>query len=126
MAGWPCTKKVEQKDRFNLYTSVGTHRDDLIFRINEQSVRNFGSQGQQKTFLIALKLAQYRLLQEHKMVPPVLLLDDIFDKLDEHRLASIGHILDREIEGQIFVTDTSNQRLAEIFAKLIDSEVEFF
>lgn len=115
----------QPKDQVNQYTGVGIHRDDLIFTINEQSVRHFGSQGQQKTFLIALKLAQYQLLQAHTQEPPILLLDDIFDKLDEHRLASIARILDREIDGQIFVTDTSEERMKEIFAKS-DKEARFF
>ncbi len=115
----------QPRDLANQYTGVGIHRDDLPFSINEQSVRNFGSQGQQKTFVISLKLAQYRLLQAHTQEPPVLLLDDIFDKLDEHRLASIARILDREIEGQIFVTDTSLERMREIFAQS-EKAVKFF
>ena len=114
--GWLAMFQAYQpKDQVNQYSGQGTHRDDLIFTINGQSVRNFGSQGQQKTFIIALKLAQYRLLQAHTQEPPVLLLDDIFDKLDEHRLASIARILDREIEGQIFVTDTSQERMQAVF-----------
>lgn len=115
----------QPRDLANQYTGVGIHRDDLVFTINEQSVRNFGSQGQQKTFIIALKLAQYQLLQAHTQEPPILLLDDIFDKLDEHRLASIARILDREIDGQIFVTDTSEERMKEIFANG-EKEARFF
>lgn len=114
------------KDMVMQYTTKGIHRDDLIFRINEHSVRNFGSQGQQKTFIIALKLAQYRLLQQHTATPPILLLDDIFDKLDEQRLKSIANILDREIEGQIFITDTSRERLAKIFAYIKQEQITFF
>ena len=115
-----------EKDRVQQYTTGGIHRDDLIFKINEQSARNFGSQGQQKTFVIALKLAQYRLLEKQTNIAPILLLDDIFDKLDEHRLQSIANLLDRDIEGQTFITDTSYDRLASVFSKNINSEVKFF
>jgi DNA replication and repair protein RecF len=114
-----------EKDRVNLYTGQGIHRDDLVFSIDGQSVKHYGSQGQQKTFVIALKLAQYQLLQTHKGFAPIMLLDDIFDKLDEHRLGSIARMLDREISGQIFVTDTSGERLGEIFEKN-EREVRFF
>jgi len=117
-------QQYQPRDLANQYTGAGTHRDDLIFQINEQSVRNFGSQGQQKTFVIALKLAQYQLLENRTQEAPILLLDDIFDKLDEHRLASIARILDREIEGQIFVTDTSLERMQQIFANS-EKEVKF-
>ncbi|MEL6135502.1 MAG: DNA replication/repair protein RecF, partial [Bacteroidota bacterium] len=101
--GWETAlaEKLE-KDRVNQYTGVGIHRDDMAFEIDARSVRNFGSQGQQKTFIIALKLAQYTLLQEQCGLAPILLLDDIFDKLDESRLARIAQMLDEEVEGQIF------------------------
>jgi DNA replication and repair protein RecF len=124
--GWlQLLKNNQPKDQVNQYSGVGIHRDDLVFSINEASVRNFGSQGQQKTFIIALKLAQYQLLQGHTNEAPILLLDDIFDKLDENRLASIARILDREIEGQIFVTDTSIERMKEIFSHG-EKEAKFF
>lgn len=126
-AGWEASlAEKAERDRFNLYTSVGIHRDDLQFRINDQSVRNFGSQGQQKTFVIALKLAQYTLLQQHTQQHPVLLLDDIFDKLDEHRLGSIVQLMNDRIQGQIFITDTSYDRLAMAFDELGEREVRFF
>lgn len=114
------------KDRVMLYTTAGVHRDDLSFHINDQSVRNFGSQGQQKTFVIALKLAQYQLLQQRIELAPILLLDDIFDKLDEYRLQSIGRILEEEIEGQVFVTDTSTQRLKKVFQQANKDKLAFF
>jgi len=103
------------KDRVNQYTTGGVQRDELIFQIDEQSVRNYGSQGQQKTFVIALKLAQYHLLAQRTRFSPVLLLDDIFDKLDEFRLQRIANLLDQEIKGQVFITDTSYDRLASVF-----------
>ncbi|MEL6671925.1 MAG: DNA replication/repair protein RecF [Bacteroidota bacterium] len=115
-----------EKDRVNLYTTGGIHRDDLVFHINEQSVRNFGSQGQQKTFVIALKLAQYQLLHEQTGRWPLLLLDDIFDKLDETRLRQIARLLDEEIRGQIFITDTSKARLEHAFGAFGQRELRFF
>ena len=116
----------QARDRANQYTSAGIHRDDLIFTINDQPVRNFGSQGQQKTFVVALKFAQYFLLNRHTSTTPVLLLDDIFDKLDESRLVSISHLLDREIGGQVFVTDTSYERLARVFQPLSEKKAAYF
>lgn len=117
--------EAERKDRVNQNTSIGIHKDDLSFSINGSSVKNFGSQGQQKTFVIALKLAQYELLANYKKVPPLLLLDDIFDKLDEYRLQSIADLLDKKIRGQVFVTDTSLSRLQEIFQHS-QREVRYF
>lgn len=115
-AGWEAllAEKME-KDRVNQYSSGGIHRDDLVFSIDEQSVRNYGSQGQQKTFVIALKLAQYELLAREKGFAPLLLLDDLFDKLDRQRLGSIAELLMEEIQGQVFITDTSLKRLANLF-----------
>ena len=118
--------RYREKDLANQYTVAGVHRDELVFGINGQSVRNYGSQGQQKTFVIALKLAQYQLLEQHTQLPPVLLLDDIFDKLDEQRLAQIGQILDLEIKGQTFITDTSQERLAGVFSTTKETAVQFF
>ncbi len=118
-------KEKEARDLINQYTGVGSHRDDLVFQIDERSVRNFGSQGQQKTFVISLKLAQYALLQQQKEIPPILLLDDIFDKLDKYRLAKIAGILDEDIEGQIFITDTSLERMKRVFAQTLRA-VRFF
>jgi len=126
-AGWiDLLKNNRQKDQVNQYTGVGAHRDDLRFFIDEQSVRNFGSQGQQKTFIISLKLAQYQLLEKQKEVSPVLLLDDIFDKLDDQRLARIAEILDQKLRGQTFITDTSYERLAKVFDTKSSGELRFF
>jgi DNA replication and repair protein RecF len=116
----------QDKDRYNQYTSVGTHRDDLVFKIDEQSVRNFGSQGQQKTFVIALKLAQYELLAEQTGRAPLLLLDDLFDKLDQYRLGQIAGLLLEEIRGQVFITDTAHERLSNLFPAEADKPVQFF
>ncbi|MEM8900553.1 MAG: DNA replication and repair protein RecF, partial [Bacteroidota bacterium] len=113
------------KDLANQYSGTGTHRDDLIFSIDEQSARNFGSQGQQKTFIISLKLAQYQLLAERSGKKPFLLLDDIFDKLDEHRLGRIAQLLASQIPGQVFITDTTFERLQMAFGDQTDTEVQY-
>ncbi|MEO0898497.1 MAG: DNA replication/repair protein RecF [Bacteroidota bacterium] len=118
-------KEKEARDLINQYTGLGVHRDDLSFQIDQRSVRNYGSQGQQKTFVISLKLAQYALLQQQKDQPPILLLDDIFDKLDQHRLARIAGIMDEVIQGQIFITDTSLERMRQVF-KESKRDISFF
>lgn len=126
LAEWKaCFQNSESKDRALQSTSVGTHKDDLSFQINGISAKNYGSQGQQKTFVIALKFAQYQLLSQQKGIAPLLLLDDIFDKLDEKRLQTIAHILDKELQGQIFITDTSIDRFQHIFEKA-EKEVKFW
>lgn len=115
--GWiEIFEKHLSKDRALESTTVGTHKDDLLFRIHGREVKYFGSQGQQKTFVIALKLAEHAFIADKLGFPPLLLLDDIFDKLDEHRLKQIADILDKDIIGQIFITDTSYERLAAVFA----------
>ncbi|MFD0861338.1 DNA replication/repair protein RecF [Sungkyunkwania multivorans] len=98
------------KDKALQYTSVGVHKDDLNFEIEGHSVKKFGSQGQQKSFLIALKMAQFDFIKEQAGVNPILLLDDIFDKLDEHRVAQIIALVNDENFGQIFISDTHADR----------------
>jgi DNA replication and repair protein RecF len=114
------------KDRYAQRTTKGIHKDDLVFLIDGQGVRNFGSQGQQKTFAIALKLAQYEILARLKETAPILLLDDIFDKLDIHRLKAIAAILDEKVSGQVFVTDTTLERTQSVFAHVNRREVKYF
>lgn len=98
------------KDRMLQYTSVGTHKDDLDFSIKGFPVKKFASQGQQKSFLIALKLAQFDFIKRQSGVTPILLLDDIFDKLDEHRVSQIIKLVDDENFGQLFISDTHADR----------------
>lgn len=125
--GWRAVLARQQdKDRVNHYTSAGVHRDDLLFYIHDRPLKNYGSQGQQKTFVIALKLAQYELLHEQKEVAPILLLDDIFDKLDEQRLEQIAQMLNETIQGQIFITDTSFDRLSQALGHNKQREVSYF
>jgi DNA replication and repair protein RecF len=107
------TKSLD-KDRQSQYTNVGIHKDDLIFEINQAAVKKFASQGQQKTFLIALKLAQYAFMAQVTNKQPLLLLDDVYDKLDEMRLNSIMQHINNVGFGQIFITDTHQQRMAEV------------
>lgn len=99
-----------QKDRQLQYTSQGIHKDDLKFRITNYSVKKFGSQGQQKSFLIALKLAQYDFMQDQLSTKPILLFDDIFDKLDAERVAQLIGLVTQEDLGQIFISDTHKER----------------
>lgn len=115
-----------QKDRFSQRTSTGVHREDLTFTINGQGVKHFGSQGQQKTFVTALKFTQYEMLQRLSGKAPLLLLDDIFDKLDIHRLRSIAAILHEQVKGQVFITDTSLERTRKVFSGFSGKEVKYF
>ncbi|THD66578.1 DNA replication and repair protein RecF [Robertkochia marina] len=102
------------KDKALQYTSKGVHKDDLKFEIMGHPVKKFGSQGQQKSFLIALKLAQFDFLKERAGVTPLLLLDDIFDKLDENRVGQIIALVNKEEFGQIFISDTHPERTEEV------------
>ncbi len=108
-------EKSKDRDRFLERTNVGIHKDDLLFNIHELPLKKFGSQGQQKSFLIALKLAQYSFLFQKKGFKPLLLLDDIFDKLDDLRIKKLMQMVSEDDFGQIFITDTSRQRIAGIF-----------
>lgn len=98
------------KDRMIQYTSVGIHKDDILFLKDGQPIKKFGSQGQQKTFLVALKLAQFDFLKSQTGGAPILLLDDAFDKLDQKRVSQIIALVDQNDFGQIFITDTHEDR----------------
>lgn len=102
-----------EKDMFLQYTSKGVHKDDLVFNINDYSVKKFGSQGQQKSLLIALKLAQFDFLKSQNKNNPILLLDDIFDKLDKNRVKQIINLVSADDFGQIFISDTDEERTLE-------------
>ena len=109
------------KDRMLQYTSVGIHKDDLAFEINGYPVKKFGSQGQQKTYLIALKLAQFNFIKKESGVSPILLLDDIFDKLDENRVTHIIELVNTNNFGQLFISDTHPDRTEEVVKKIHQS-----
>jgi len=102
------------KDRALQYTSVGVHKDDLSFEIDAHPIKKFGSQGQQKSFLIALKLAQFEFVKKQSGVKPILLFDDIFDKLDETRVEKIVEMVNNDIFGQLFISDTHPERTENI------------
>lgn len=103
-----------QKDMVLQYTSVGLHKDDLSFEIEKHPIKKFGSQGQQKSFLIALKLAQFDFIKKLSKSSPLLLLDDIFDKLDEQRVAHIVALVAENELGQIFISDTHPERTEKV------------
>lgn len=103
-----------QRDRVLQYTTVGIHKDDLLFEIDGHPIKKFGSQGQQKSFLIALKLAQFEFIKKQSGVLPILLFDDIFDKLDETRVSKIVQMIDDKVFGQIFISDTHPERTEAI------------
>lgn len=118
-------KKNIEKDRVLERTTSGIHRDDLQFSIHGMPMKKFGSQGQQKSFLIALKLAQYSFLTQKKGFKPLLLLDDIFDKLDDLRVTKLMQMVSNNNFGQVFITDTSTSRVENIF-KDINVPVKLF
>lgn len=113
------------KDKALQYTSVGIHKDDLHFNISGHPIKKFGSQGQQKSFLIALKLAQFDFIKAQSGVNPILLLDDIFDKLDEQRVSQIIKLVDDENFGQLFISDTHAER-TENAVKQVHQSYEIF
>ena len=104
-----------RKDMILQYTTVGTHKDDLIFTVNNFPLKKSGSQGQQKTFLLALKLAQFDFIKNINNLNPLLLLDDIFDKLDAIRVSKLLALVSENHFGQIFITDTNLERTDQIF-----------
>lgn len=113
------------KDKALQYTSVGIHKDDLVFEIENHPIKKFGSQGQQKSFLIALKLAQFDFIKAQSGVNPILLLDDIFDKLDENRVSQIIKLVDDKNFGQLFISDTHADR-TENAVKQVHQSYEIF
>jgi DNA replication and repair protein RecF len=107
-------RKNVDKDRAATYTTVGIHKDDLTLVINGLPLKKFGSQGQQKSALVSLKLAQFKVMHEKSGITPLLLLDDIFDKLDDDRVGQMLKLVAGKAFGQIFITDTHPARVAEL------------
>lgn len=103
--------ETADRDRILQYTSTGVHRDDLIMTLNGRPLKYSGSQGQQKTCIIAMKMAQFRIIQQSSGVAPLLLLDDIFDKLDTGRVERLIAFVSGKNFGQIFLTDSNKNRL---------------
>ena len=118
-------KKNIEKDRALERTIAGIHKDDLLFAIHGMPMKKFGSQGQQKSFLIALKLAQYSFLNKQNGFKPILLLDDIFDKLDDQRVTKLMQMISNHDFGQVFITDTNINRVKNIFNS-IGVEIKLF
>ena len=121
----PQLKANRHKDLILGYTSRGIHRDDMDMMLGEYPMKRIGSQGQCKTYLIALKLAQYDFLREQGDTTPILLLDDIFDKLDAERVKQIVKLVSSDHFGQIFITDTNRKYLDEII-HFIGSQYNIF
>lgn len=106
------------QDRHRQHSTAGIHKDDLVFQIGDFPLKKFGSQGQQKTYLIALKLAQFEFIADKKSDKPILLLDDVFDKIDDQRVRHLMELVSDNIFGQIFVTDTDINRVPQIFESI--------
>jgi DNA replication and repair protein RecF len=118
-------RSKRQRDQLVGYTSVGIHKDDFLFLLDKYLIRKIGSQGQNKTYLIALKLAQFHFLAQKGHSIPILLLDDIFDKLDAKRVEQIIALVASPEFGQIFITDTNRKYLDEILAEM-NSDYKLF
>ena len=110
-------QRARQRDLANQFTTAGIHRDDLVLKIGGYPLRKYGSQGQQKSFLIALKLAQYTIVAREKGEKPILLLDDLFDKLDAGRVEQLIRLVSEDSFGQILITDCNPTRLRTILDK---------
>ena len=107
-----------ERDKFLKFTTKGIHKDDLVFSIDGFPVKKFGSQGQQKSFVIAIKLAQFDFMRDIMKFKPILLFDDIFDKLDDNRVHQIVDLVSNNNFGQVFITDTQRSRIENIFTKV--------
>lgn len=113
------------KDLALKYTAAGVHRDDFIFGMNGHPIRRSGSQGQQKSFLVSLKFAQYEIMKRAYGFAPTLLLDDVFDKLDMRRIANLLSMVTGSDFGQIFITDSNKVRMAGLVDSLTDDRAYF-
>lgn len=109
------------KDMMMQRTTGGIHRDDLQFLLDDHAMKTSASQGQRKSFLFALKLAQFEVIKEHKKFPPLLLLDDVFEKLDQDRVSRLIRLVSSPAYGQVFITDTHATRILEAFKENEDS-----
>jgi len=107
-----------EKDRLLQFTTAGPHKDDLLLLMDGYPIKKSGSQGQQKTFLVALKLANYEFIRRHGNITPILLLDDIFDKFDVRRMNHIIQLVAGEQFGQIFITDTGREHIERILHQI--------
>ncbi len=111
-------KLNRNKDCIVQRTTSGIHRDEIEFRLNEEAFKNIASQGQRKSLLFALKLAEMEILKKEKGFAPLLLLDDVFEKLDEERISNLLEKVCIENDGQVFITDTNKERLEQHLQKI--------
>lgn len=116
-------REALEDDIYLQRTTKGSHKDDFVFKINEKSLKNFGSQGQQKSFIIALQLAKYHYLKSILDIKPLLLLDDIFDKLDNERIQKLINMVARGEFGQVFISDANPDRLNS-YIEILKQEVK--
>lgn len=114
-----------ERDCIMKHTTVGIHRDDFAFLMNGHPIRRYGSQGQQKSFLVSLKFAQYEIMKKNYGFAPILLLDDVFDKLDMNRISNLLQMVVSKDFGQIFITDSNKVRMSGIVDKLTQDRAYF-
>lgn len=124
------TDKVEEefelslvKDKQNGRTNFGPHRQDYAFLMNDMNINKFGSQGQQKSFIIALKLAQFQIIENQKNIKPILMLDDMFDRIDQNRINQFIEMIRSGEFGQLFITDTHQDRIEATFHNVDHSTI---
>ncbi len=111
-------QNTRQRDLYLQRTTFGIHRDDYQFALGSGDLKRLGSQGQQKSFIIALKLAQFEIIKRHKQFKPLLLLDDIFDKLDDFRIEKLLELIKNDELGQLFLTDARPDRTGKLLKKI--------
>ena len=112
-------KESLQKDMILQRTSVGIHKDDLVITIQGQSFKQEASQGQRKSLLFAIRLAEWVFIKKEKQLSPILLMDDIFEKLDENRMIQLLSWVHQNTDGQVFITDTHKERVEQILSKQV-------
>ena len=117
--------ECRDRDAALRYTTAGVQRDDFIFKMDDYPIRRCGSQGQQKSFLVSLKFAQYEIMKKRYGFPPILLLDDVFDKLDMSRISNLLGMVAGSDFGQIFITDSNKVRMAGIVDGLTTDRTYF-
>jgi DNA replication and repair protein RecF len=110
-----------KKDSIVLRTSAGVHKDDLVITIQGQSFKQEASQGQRKSLLFALRFAEWECIKKSKGFSPILLMDDIFEKLDEQRMIQLLDWVSHYTDGQVFITDTHKERVDSLLGKYLSS-----
>lgn len=118
-------KDTRNTDKILSRTGFGIHKDDILLWMNEKPIKHYGSQGQLKSFVLSLKMAQYHLLKTIKNTKPIIMLDDIFDKLDNERVRHLFDVLSTDEFGQVFITDTDQNRVPEIIGQLSSGGKQF-